>query len=65
MSHNQKAAKFILENLNETKNGTIDIKIPKNFPARVINPDGSFMKATHVRIVPSKNGVKTAYPIIR
>jgi hypothetical protein len=60
----QRAAKFILDNFEKTKNGTVDIEIPANFPARVIKPDGSFVSATHVRIVPSGNYIKTAYPII-
>ena len=62
--NDQKAAKFILDNLEKTKNGTVDIQLPDHFPARVIMPDGSFVSATHIRIVPSGNYVKTAYPLV-
>ncbi|WP_233494472.1 RHS repeat-associated core domain-containing protein [Mesonia sp. K7] len=62
--NNQKAAQFILDNLDKTVNGAINVRIPKNFPARVVMPNGSFKQATHIRLVPSGSGVKTAYPII-
>jgi len=62
--NNQKAARFILDNLSKTANGAVDIPIPKSVPARVIMPNGSFRKATHLRLVPGGNGVKTAYPLI-
>jgi RHS repeat-associated protein len=62
--NNQAAAKFILENINKTTHGAVNIPVPKNFPARVIMPDGTFKAATHIRIIPSGNGVKTAYPLI-
>ncbi len=42
----------------------INVPIPKGFPARMIMPNGTFMNATHVRLVPGGNGVKTAYPLI-
>lgn len=62
---NQKAAQFIIDNLDKTTKGAVSIPIPKNFPARVIMPDGSFKAASHIRLVPSGSGVKTAYPLIQ
>ncbi|THF48483.1 hypothetical protein E6C50_14460 [Flavobacterium supellecticarium] len=62
--NNQKAAQFILDNVGKTANGAVNIPIPKGFPARVIMPDGIFKAATHIRLVPSGGGVKTAYPLI-
>ncbi|WP_241507310.1 RHS repeat-associated core domain-containing protein [Aquimarina sediminis] len=62
--NNQKAAQFILNNLEKTANGAVTIPLPKRFPARVIMPNGTFKPATHIRLVPSGNGVKTAYPLI-
>ena len=59
---NQAAAHLIRENLHKLKNGAQSIPIPSDFPARIILPDGSFVPATSVRMVPSGNGVKTAYP---
>ena len=61
---NQKAAQFILDNISKTTNGAVNVPIPKGFPARVIMPDGTFKAATHIRLVPGGNGVKTAYPLI-
>ena len=61
---NQKAAKFILDNVGKTANGAVNIPIPKGFPARVIMPDGAFQSATHIRLIPGGSGVKTAYPLI-
>lgn len=61
---NQKAAQFILDNLGKTANGTVNLPIPQNFPARVILPDGTFRAATHIRLVPGGGGVKTAYPLL-
>jgi hypothetical protein len=61
---NQKAAQFILDNVDKVKNGAINIPIPKDFPARIIMPDETFKAATHIRLVPSGGGVKTAYPLI-
>jgi hypothetical protein len=58
----QAAARFIQENLDKVANGAVSIPIPPGFPARVIMPDGSFAPATSIRLVPSGNGVKTAYP---
>lgn len=60
----QKAAKFILDNLGKTANGAVDVPIPSGFPARVIMPNGTFIDATHIRLVPGGGGVKTAYPLI-
>jgi hypothetical protein len=62
--NNQKAAQFILDNVGKTANGAVNIPIPKNFPARVIMPDGTFKAATHIRLVPGGGGVKTAFPLI-
>ncbi len=59
---NQAAARFIQENLNKTKGGPVSIPIPQDFPARIINPDGSFSPAQTVRLVPGGKGVKTAFP---
>ncbi len=61
---NQKAAQFILVNVGKTANGSVNIPIPKGFPARVIMPDGTFKAATHIRLVAGGSGVKTAYPLI-
>ena len=49
---NQKAARFILDNLGKTTNGAVNIPIPRGFPARLIMPDGTFKAATHIRLVP-------------
>lgn len=62
--NNQKAAGFILRNIDKVKNGSVNIPMPKDFPARVIMPDGSFATPTHIRLIPGGNGVKTAYPLI-
>jgi len=61
----QAAANFIQKNLSKTANGVVDIPIPRNFPARVIFPDGSIGAPTHIRLVPGGNGVKTAFPLIK
>ena len=60
----QRAAQFILKNMDKLRNGTISLPIPKDLPARVILPNGSFSPATHIRLVPSGTGIKTAYPFI-
>ncbi len=59
------AEKFIADNLHLTKGGTVDVPIPKGMEniGRIINPDGTFSQATHIRLVPSKSGVKSAFPI--
>lgn len=59
---NQAAARFIHENLDKASNGPVSVPIPKGFPARVINPDGSFSPARSIRLVPGAKRVKTAYP---
>lgn len=48
----------------KTKNGAVNVPVPKGFPGRVILPDGSYKAATHVRLIPGGSGVKTAYPLI-
>ena len=59
---NQAAARFIRENLGKTKGGPVSLPMPKDFPARIINPDGSFSPARTIRLIPGGKGVKTAYP---
>lgn len=58
----QVAAQFILQNLDKLKGRSVSLPIPDNFPARVIMPDGTFVSARTIRIVPGSNGVRTAYP---
>lgn len=58
----QAAARLIQDNLGNLNSGAISVPVPKEFPARVIMPDGSFAPASTVRLVPSGSGVKTAYP---
>ena len=53
-----------LDNVFKTANGAVNVPIPKGFPARVIMPNGTFRNATHIRLVPGGDGVKTAYPLI-
>ena len=55
------AEKFIAERLDQLKNGAKTFKLPDGL-GRIIYPDGTFKPATEVRLVPSKSGVKTAYP---
>jgi len=62
---NQAAASFINDNLDQLSNGAVSIPMPEGFPARIINPDGTFSTPTHIRLVPSGAGVKTAYPEIK
>lgn len=59
---NQAAARFIQENLDKTKGGPVSLPISQDFPARIINPDGSFSPAQTIRLVPGGKGVKTAFP---
>ena len=59
---NQAAARFIQENLDKAKSGPVSLPIPEGFPARIINPDGSFSPARTIRLVPGGKGVKTAFP---
>lgn len=58
----QAAARLILDNLKKTKNGAISIPIPKGFPARIVNPDGTYGVAKTIRLVPGGKGVKSAFP---
>jgi len=62
---NQAAGRFINGNLDQLNNGATSLPMPENFPARMINPDGTFETPTHIRLVPSGGGVKTAYPEIQ
>ncbi len=59
---NQAAARFIQDNLDMVKNGAVSLPVPKNFPARIINPDGTFTAPSTIRLVPGGKGVKTAFP---
>ncbi|WP_419614671.1 hypothetical protein, partial [Thiolapillus sp.] len=59
---NQAAARFIQDNLDKIGNGAVSLPLPKNFPARIINPGGTFSKPSSIRLVPGGKGVKTAYP---
>jgi hypothetical protein len=61
---NQKAAQFIGDNIDKAAQGAVNVPVPEGFPVRMIMPDGTFKPATHIRLVPSGAGVKTAYPII-
>lgn len=58
----QAAAQFIQVNLDKTKNGAVSLPVPKDFPARIINPDGTYTTPSSIRLVPGGKGVKTAYP---
>ncbi|MFT7898756.1 hypothetical protein VBY74_02115 [Tenacibaculum ascidiaceicola] len=60
------AENFIARHLNQLKKGTIDVPIPSNIQniGRVFRKgDGAIITPTHIRLVPSGSGVKTAYPI--
>lgn len=57
------AEELIADNLDKLKNGAVDVSIPSGV-GRMIMPDGSFKPATKARLVPSGNGVKTAYPVL-
>ncbi len=59
---NQAAARFIQKNLDKAKGGPVSLPVPEGFPARIINPDGSFSPARAIRLIPGGKGVKTAYP---
>jgi hypothetical protein len=52
---------FIASHLDELANGAKTFDLPQGF-GRQILPDGTFLPATKVRLVPSKSGVKTAFP---
>lgn len=60
---NQAAANFIIGNSANLKKGPINIPMPEGFPARIVNPDGTFSTPTHIRMIPSGKGVWTAYPV--
>lgn len=59
----QEAAAFIKDNLGKLKNGAVDVPMPEGFPARMVNPDGTFGTPRAIRLVPSGSGVKTAFPV--
>jgi hypothetical protein len=58
----QAAARFILDNLEATRNGPVSLPVPENVPSRIIMPDGTHAPASTIRLVPGGKGVKTAYP---
>lgn len=55
------AEKFVADHLGELTQGTKTIPLPKGL-GRMVNPDGTFSPATNATLVPSKSGVKTAFP---
>ncbi|WP_343914075.1 hypothetical protein [Aquimarina litoralis] len=60
------AEKFIARHLDQLSNGAIDIPIPSSIQniGRVFrNGDGAILNPTHIRLVPSGSGVRSAYPI--
>ena len=60
------AEDFIFRHLNQLSNGVRDIPIPassQNIGRVFRNGDGAVFAPTHIRLVPSGSGVKTAYPI--
>lgn len=57
------AERFIADHVDELSHGTITVDLPPGL-GRVVNPDGTFTAATRARLVPSGNGVKTAYPVL-
>jgi hypothetical protein len=59
---NQAAQEFISQHLDQLKNGAQTFDLPPGL-GRVIHPDGTFTVAQKARLVPSGNGVKTAYPL--
>ena len=58
----QVAARFILDNIDQAKNGAISVPVPSGFPERIIHADGSYSTPSTIRLVPGGKGVKTAYP---
>ncbi|WP_229685000.1 polymorphic toxin-type HINT domain-containing protein, partial [Deinococcus roseus] len=58
---NEAASKY-LGGLGEIKE-VITVEIPRGL-GQVIKPNGEIVTATHALIVPSKTGIKTAYPYI-
>ena len=60
------AEKFIARHLGQLNNGTRDIPLPENmsYIGRVFRAgDAEIFTPTHIRLVPSGSGVKTAFPI--
>lgn len=55
------AEQFIASKLPELSRGAATFDLPPGV-GRQIDPDGTFSPANRVRLVPSKTGVKTAYP---
>ena len=55
------AERFIASCLLGLSQGSQTFDLPPDL-GRQINPDGTFTPATKATIVPSKSGVKTAYP---
>ncbi len=55
------AERFIADRLPELARGPSTFDLPPGI-GRQINPDGSMVSANKARLVPSKTGVKTAYP---
>lgn len=55
------AERFIASKLPELAQGPKTFDLPPGL-GRQINPDGTFIPATQATLVPSKSGVKTAYP---
>ncbi|WP_099018948.1 hypothetical protein [Marinicella litoralis] len=56
------AEKFIADRLGQLKNGAKTFDAPPGL-GRIIHPNGTFTDAKHIRIVPSKSGVSSAFPI--
>lgn len=55
------AEEFIGERLDQLASGAATFDLPAGI-GRQIEPDGSFTPANKARLVPSKTGVKTAFP---
>lgn len=55
------AERFIADKLPELSSGAKTFDLPPGL-GRQINPDGTSSSANKVILVPSKTGVKTAYP---
>lgn len=55
------AEQFIASKLPELTHGAKTFDLPPGL-GQQINPDGSVSRANKVTLVPSKTGVKTAYP---
>ena len=59
--NDQLAAAFLLANFPTPGQGEQSVLMPEGLPHRIIYPDGSFGKATHVKIVPSGTGIKVTF----